>query len=46
MGRRAEHVDTEPAQIRHLEALVAELPANGHVSLRLNEGTRYDGIRD
>ncbi|WP_266180603.1 DUF3247 family protein [Dyella humicola] len=44
MGRLAEHVYTAPAQIRHLEALVAELPANGHVVLQLNDGTRHDGI--
>lgn len=44
MGRLAEHVYTEAAQIRQLEALVAELPGNGHVVLRLNDGSSQDGI--
>ncbi|RDI98575.1 DUF3247 family protein [Dyella solisilvae] len=44
MGRRAEQVYTERAQIRQLEALVEELPANGHVVVQLNDGSSYDGI--
>lgn len=44
MGKYAEHVYTDPAQIRHLEALIAELPANGHVVLLLNDGSSFDGV--
>jgi predicted transcriptional regulator len=44
MGRLAENVYTDPAQIRHLKALVEELPANGHVVLLLNDGRSYDGV--
>ena len=44
MGRRAEHVYTDHAQISHLEALVADLPANGHVILMMIDGSSYDGI--
>jgi Protein of unknown function (DUF3247) len=44
MGRLATQVYTDPAQIHHLESLVEALPANGHVVLLLNDGSRYDGI--
>lgn len=44
MGRLAEHVYTDPGRIRDLEALVEELPANGHVVLLLNDGRSYDGV--
>ena len=44
MGRLATQVYTDPAQIHHLETLVHELPANGHVVLLLNDGSSYDGI--
>lgn len=44
MGRLAEHVYTNPAEIRHLESLVDELPANGHVVLLLHDGSTCDGI--
>ncbi|WP_114239017.1 DUF3247 family protein [Dyella sp. C9] len=44
MGRVAEHVYTNPLEISHLEALIEELPANGHVVLLLNDGRSEDGI--
>lgn len=44
MGRTAEHVYTAQADIRRLEALVAELPTNGHVRLRLHDGGLCDGV--
>jgi hypothetical protein len=44
MGRFAEHVYTDPARIRRLEALVDELPTNGHVVLRLSDGSVCDGV--
>ncbi|WP_430391478.1 DUF3247 family protein [Dyella sp. 20L07] len=44
MGRLAENVYTDPLEIRHLEALVEQLPANGHVVLLLNDGSSYDGV--
>ncbi|WP_243038657.1 DUF3247 family protein [Dyella sedimenti] len=44
MGQFAESVYTDPMQIRHLEALVEELPTNGHVVLVLNDGSSYDGV--
>jgi hypothetical protein len=44
MGRLATQVYTDPAQIHHLETLVEALPANAHVVLLLNDGSRYDGI--
>ncbi|PWK85918.1 DUF3247 family protein [Fulvimonas soli] len=44
MGRQAEHVYTDQASIHHLEALVRELPTNGHVRLSLKDGSRCDGF--
>lgn len=44
MGKFAEHVYTDPAGIRRLESLIAELPTNGHVNLRLNDGSECDGV--
>ena len=44
MGRLAEHVYTEPSQIRHLEHLVEQLPDSSHVMLLLHDGTSCDGI--
>ncbi|TBR36786.1 MULTISPECIES: DUF3247 family protein [Dyella] len=44
MGRSAAHVYTEPSQIQHLEALVSELPTNGHVNLELKDGSSCEGV--
>ena len=44
MGRQAERVYTDPASIRRLEALVGQLPANGHVVLLLEDGSSCDGV--
>jgi Protein of unknown function (DUF3247) len=44
MGKFAEHVYTDPAGIRRLEALVDELPTNGHVVLHLSDGSTCDGV--
>jgi hypothetical protein len=44
MGRMAEHVYTDPREIRHLEHLVEALPPNGHVVLLLNDGSSEDGV--
>ena len=44
MGRSAEHVYTDPASIQALEALVRELPTNGHVRLALKGGESCEGV--
>lgn len=44
MGRTAEHVYTDQDSIHHLEALVGELPTNGHVRLWLKHGGACDGV--
>ncbi len=44
MGRLAEHVYTEPSQIRRLEHLVEQLPSSSHVVLLLHDGSSCDGI--
>lgn len=44
MGQFAERVYTDAKKIRHLEELVDQLPANGHVVLQLVDGTSYDGV--
>lgn len=44
MGRQAQHVYTDPASIEHIEYLVDELPANGHVVLLLKDGSSCDGV--
>lgn len=44
MSRQAERVYTDKSSIRHIEALVDELPANGHVVLLLKDGSSCDGV--
>lgn len=44
MGRKAECVLTDEGGIRKLEALVHQLPANGHVVLLLRDGCSCDGV--
>ena len=44
MGRSAEHVYTDPNAIQALEALVRELPTNGHVRLLLKDGATCEGV--
>lgn len=44
MGRLAGKVYTEQRDIQRLEALVSELPANGHVVLVLKDGGACDGV--
>jgi hypothetical protein len=44
MARFAEHVYNDQARIHRLEALVSQLPTNGHVVLQLRDGTVCDGV--
>ncbi|HEX7813897.1 DUF3247 family protein [Dyella sp.] len=44
MGKFAEHVYTDQGRIHRLEALVNELPTNGHVVLQLRDGSACDGV--
>jgi len=44
MGRQAECVYTDQADIQRLEALVGQLPTNGHVHLTLRDGSQVDGV--
>ena len=44
MGRLASRVHTEQRDIQRLQALVSELPANGHVVLVLKDGGACDGV--
>jgi hypothetical protein len=44
MGKYAEHVCVEPAEIERIEALVGELPTNGHVRIVQKDGRRHDGV--
>lgn len=44
MGRSAEHVYTDAASVQTLEALVRELPTNGHVRLLLKDGEACEGV--
>jgi hypothetical protein len=44
MSQQAEHVYSDPARIAQLEALVHQLPPNGHVSLWLRDGSSCEGI--
>lgn len=44
MSAHATRVYTDPACIDHLESLVHELPANGHVVLLLKDGSSCDGV--
>lgn len=44
MGRLASRVYTEQRDIQHLQALVSELPANGHAVLVLRDGGTCDEI--
>lgn len=44
MGRLASSVYTEQRDIQRLQALVSELPANGHVVLVLKDGGACDGV--
>lgn len=44
MGQEAEHVYNDPARIARLEALVGQLPPNGHIHVSLRNGADYDGI--
>ncbi|BBD80746.1 DUF3247 family protein [Aerosticca soli] len=44
MARLATHVYTDQASIARLEAMVRELPTNGHVRLWLKEGGNCDGF--
>jgi hypothetical protein len=44
MAREAEHVYTDPASICRLESLIAQLPANGRVVLRLRDGSTCAGV--
>lgn len=44
MARSAEHVYTDAASVQRLEALVRELPTNGHVRLLLGDGAVCEGV--
>lgn len=44
MGRLAEHVYTDQANIRQIKSLIRELPANGHVVLLMKDGSSCDGV--
>ncbi len=44
MSREATRVYTEKADIQRLEALIAELPANGRVVLLMRDGRACDGV--
>lgn len=44
MGRIADHVHTDPAEIARIKALIAALPNGAHVALILDDGHEVDGI--
>jgi hypothetical protein len=44
MGKYAEHVCIEPAEIRRIESLIGELPTNGHVRIVQKDGSLHDGV--
>lgn len=44
MAQYAEHVCVDPADIRRIESLVAELQGNGHVSIVQKDGSVCDGV--
>ena len=44
MGREAACVFTDEDGIRRLESLVHQLPANSHVVVLLQDGSRCDGV--
>lgn len=44
MGRQAEHVHTDHLAIAQMEALVRQLPTNGHVRLHLHDAPACEGI--
>lgn len=44
MGRTANRVHTEPAEIARIEGLIAELPNGAHVALDLDDGRHVSGI--
>ncbi|GAB2536571.1 DUF3247 family protein [Rhodanobacter koreensis] len=44
MAQYAEHVYVDPAEIRRLESLVADLQGNGHVSIVLKDGSVCEGV--
>lgn len=43
MGRIADRVHTDPAEIARIEALIAELCEGAHVALELDDGRRISG---
>ena len=44
MAQYAEHVCVDPAEIRRLESLVADLQGNGRVSIVLKDGSTCEGV--
>lgn len=44
MSREAPHVCTTPAQASRLEALAAQLPAHGRVTVSLRDGSTRTGV--
>lgn len=44
MAQYTERVCVDPARVRQLEALVAQLQGNGRVRLHLRDGSRCEGV--
>lgn len=44
MGRLADRVHTDPAEVARIEALIAALPNGAHVALRLDDGREVNGV--